>query len=34
MTAKSRQVVINEFIQKDLFANYLGATIMALLMGA
>ncbi|MCG2779224.1 MAG: hypothetical protein L6406_26415, partial [Desulfobacterales bacterium] len=27
MAAKSRQVVINEFIQKDLFADYLGATI-------
>ncbi len=27
MAAKSRQVVINDFIQKDLFANYLGATI-------
>ncbi len=27
MAAESRQVVINKFIQKDLFANYLGATI-------
>jgi acyl-CoA thioesterase len=30
MASKSRQVVINEFIQKDLFTKYLGATIEAI----
>ena len=30
MASKSRQVVINEFIQKDLYTKYLGATIEAI----